>query len=177
MDALAMEKPWVSSYHPTRLLSLANFTFRSLTQKPKVRTKNVHACIQLLFRSFRNSHIRCQSHSLSVERVDPGDRGSEYRSIMGLPGGTQHPVYPGIEQVASKAGFKLVPGQGNDPDTLGKQIVYVYDTAKFPFYPGEVYHQYHDDFQNPPYGRAYSKLADLALVEGRIRPTGCPDRV
>jgi hypothetical protein len=89
----------------------------------------------------------------------------------------QSPAYPGIEREAEKAGFKLVAGKGNDPDTLGKQIVYVHDTAQFPFYRAEVYHQYHDDFQSAPYGRQYNQLADLALAEGRIRPTGCPDRV
>jgi peptide methionine sulfoxide reductase MsrA len=67
------------------------------------------------------------------DRVDPGDRGGEYRSVMGLPGGTQHPVYPKVATIAAQAGFKLKEGKGNDPDTLGKQIVYVYDTAKFPF--------------------------------------------
>ena len=70
---------------------------------------------------------------VTKDRVDPADRGGEYRSLMGLPGGTEHPAYPKIEALASDAGFKLVAGKGNDPDTLGKQIVYVYDTAKFPF--------------------------------------------
>ena len=32
-------------------------------------------------------------------------------------------------------------GKGNDPDTSGKRAVFVYDTEKFPFYAGEVYHQ------------------------------------
>jgi hypothetical protein len=112
-----------------------------------------------------------------TDRVDPGDKGGEYRSLMGLPGGLASSVYPGVQEEAAKAGFTLVPGKGNDPDTLGKQIVYVYDTAKFPFYRAEVYHQYHNDFQSPPYGKAYNQLADLALEEGRIGPTGCPDRV
>jgi peptide methionine sulfoxide reductase MsrA len=67
------------------------------------------------------------------DRVDPMDRGGEYRSIMGLPGGRQHPAYPRIEEIAAQAGFKLVEGKGDDPDTLGKQVVYAYDTAKFPF--------------------------------------------
>ena len=67
------------------------------------------------------------------DRVDPMDRGPEYRSVMGLPGGQQHPVYPKIEAIASKAGFQLVLGKGDDPDTLGKQTVYLYDSTKFPF--------------------------------------------
>jgi len=111
------------------------------------------------------------------DRVDPGDRGGEYRSLLGLPGGTSHTVYPAIEAAAQDAGFRLEQGKGNDPDTFGKQLVYVYDSNKFPFYQGEVYHQYHNDFQSPPYGKAYNKLADLALEEGRIKTTGCPDRV
>ena len=64
-----------------------------------------------------------------------------------------HASYPLVESAATKAGFKVVEGKGNDGDTLGKQIVYVYDSNKFPFYQGEVYHQYHNDFQNPAYGK------------------------
>jgi hypothetical protein len=105
------------------------------------------------------------------------DKGGEYRSLLGLPGGLDHPSYPLVEASAQKAGFKLVAGKGNDPDTLGKQIVFVMDTNKFPFYQGEVYHQYHDDFLSPPYGKVYNRLADLALEEGRIKGTGCPDRI
>lgn len=111
------------------------------------------------------------------DRVDPQDRGAEYRSLLGLPGGMSHPMYKGVESAATNAGFQLVLGKGNDPDTLGKQIVYVYDTKKFPFYPGEVYHQYHNDFQSAAYGKAYNNLANVALDDGRIKGTGCPDRV
>lgn len=97
--------------------------------------------------------------------------------MLGLAGGIDHPVYPAIAAAAGEAGFKLQSGKGNDPDTLGQQLVYVYDTAQFPFYQAEVYHQYHNDFQDRPYGRNYNQLADLALDEGRIKTTGCPDRV
>lgn len=113
----------------------------------------------------------------NLDRVDPMDRGGEYRSLIGLPGGIDHPSYPLVQEAGKKAGFQLIAGKGNDPDTLGKQLIYVYDTAKFPFYQGEVYHQYHNDFQSPPYGKAYNNLANLAFEEGRIRGTGCPDRV
>ena len=113
----------------------------------------------------------------NLDRVDPMDRGAEYRSLIGLPGGTDHVAYTAVEQIATDAGFKLVPGKGDDPDTLGKQVVYVYDTAKFPFRQAEVYHQYHDDFQSPPYGREYNKLVNSALEDGRVKATGCPDRI
>ena len=111
------------------------------------------------------------------DRVDPQDRGGEYRSLIGLPGGTKHTSYPDVQAAAEKAGFRLEEGKGNDPDTLGKQLVYVYDSNKFPFYQAEVYHQYHNDFQSPAYGKAYNELVNLALEEGRIKGTGCPDRI
>jgi hypothetical protein len=105
------------------------------------------------------------------------DRGGEYRSLIGLPGGISHSSYPSIEKSAENAGFKLVEGKGNDGDTFGKQIVWVYDSTKFPFYQGEVYHQYHDDFQSKAYGKAYNELANIAYEDGRLKGTGCPDRV
>jgi len=111
------------------------------------------------------------------DRVDPMDRGAEYRSLIGLPGGISHSSYPAIEKSAENAGFKLVEGKGNDGDTLGKQTVWVYDSTKFPFYQGEVYHQYHDDFQSKAYGKAYNELGLAAYDDGRLKVTGCPDRV
>ena len=41
----------------------------------------------------------------------------------------------------------------------------------------EVYHQFHNDFQSPAYGKAYNELADLAFDDGRVKDTGCPDRI
>mmetsp|Transcript_28290 Transcript_28290/g.77661 ORF Transcript_28290/g.77661 Transcript_28290/m.77661 type:complete len:292 (-) Transcript_28290:466-1341(-) len=111
------------------------------------------------------------------DRVDPMDKGGEYRSLIGLPGGMNHASVPAMEAIAKDAGFKIVAGKGDDPDTLGKQIVYLYDTAQFPFYQAEVYHQYHNDFQSPPYGKAYNQLATAAFEDGRLQTTGCPDRV
>lgn len=76
-----------------------------------------------------------------IERVDPGDRGSEYRSLIGLPGGVKNPMYQAVEAAGNAKGFTLEAGKGNDPDTFGKKLIYVYDSNKFPFYQAEVYHQ------------------------------------
>lgn len=111
------------------------------------------------------------------ERVDPMDRGGEYRSLLGLPNGMDNQAYPAIEAAAAAKGMKLVLGKGNDPDTLGTKQVFVYDTAQFPFYQAEIYHQFHDDFQSPPYGRKYNSLQKLAFDDGRLKITGCPDKV
>jgi len=111
------------------------------------------------------------------ERVDPGDKGPEYRSLLGLPGGSNHASYPAVEAAAKEIGYTLVNGKGNDPDTFGKKQVFVMDTVTFPFYQAEVYHQYHDDFQSKAYGKKYNNLANIAFEDGRLKTTGCPDRV
>ena len=99
------------------------------------------------------------------ERVDPMDRGGEYRSLIGLPGGVKNPRYAEVEAAATAKGMTLEAGKGNDPDTLGKKLVYVYDTAKFPFYQAEVYHQFHNDFQSPAYGKKYNDLVKEAVED------------
>lgn len=71
------------------------------------------------------------------------DLGPEYRSLIGLPGGMTHPQYASLADIAKDSGFSLKAGKGSDPDTLGKQLVYVYDTKEFPFYQAEIYHQFH----------------------------------
>ena len=38
-------------------------------------------------------------------------------------------------------------------------------------------HQYHNDFLTPAYGKEYNNLVEAALDDGRIKVTGCPDRV
>lgn len=111
------------------------------------------------------------------ERVDPMDRGGEYRALIGLPGGMENPYYQEVLDAATAKGMKLELGKGNDPDTLGTKKVYVYDIQKFPFYQAEIYHQYHNDFQSPAYGKEYNNLANTAFERGGLKLTGCPDRV
>ena len=67
-------------------------------------------------------------------------------------------------------------GNGNDPDTLGKQLVWVYDSSSFPIHQAEVYHQFHDGFfPGEDYPRAYNDLNLPAFRAGRLLDTGCPD--
>lgn len=105
-------------------------------------------------------------------RHDPQDMGSAYRSVIGLPGGLASPAGKAVER-ANAGRFQLLPGQGGDPDTLGRGVVYVYDTAEFPFFPGELYHQYHDDMSET-YSKGYHGLKDTLQKAGVIskRP-GC----
>jgi hypothetical protein len=47
-------------------------------------------------------------------------------------------MFDAVEAAATDRGMTLVDGRGNDPDTLGKRLVYVMDSRKFPFYQAEV---------------------------------------
>ena len=41
--------------------------------------------------------------------------------------------------------------------------------------PAELYHQFHDDFMGPPYGRAYNALNPSLYKAGVLKTTGCPE--
>lgn len=38
-------------------------------------------------------------------------------------------------------------------------------------------HQYHNDFLSSAYGKEYNNLVEAAVADGRIKITGCPDRM
>jgi len=107
-------------------------------------------------------------------RADPQDRGGQYRSALGLPGGLSGPFAEAWKKAADSSGMKLVEGKGNEGDTLKDKSIYVYDTKSFPFYPGEVYHQYHDDMVEK-YGSEYGSLRAKGVERGAFAPTGCPE--
>lgn len=68
----------------------------------------------------------------------------------------------------------VLQGKGDEPDTLLKRTVYVMDSDEFPFFPAEPYHQFHNDFQSPPYGRVYNDLRQQLADAGKLPDTGCP---
>ena len=111
-----------------------------------------------------------------LERPDKGDRGAEYRSLLGLPGGSKSPLFDQIRTAAEKKGLALLDGNGGDADTLGKKAVWVMDSDAFPFYQAEIYHQFHDGFMpGEQYPESYNTLRQAALQRGLVSRTGCPD--
>jgi len=106
-------------------------------------------------------------------RADPQDRGTEYRSAIGLPGGMDGPLFKQVE--AANAGrLELVRGQGNDADTVGTKKVWIYDSDKFPFFQGEVYHQFHDDMMER-YADSYHKMKGTLISRGDLKKVDCPE--
>jgi peptide methionine sulfoxide reductase MsrA len=106
-------------------------------------------------------------------RADPQDQGGEYRTALGLPGGMDNDAVPVLKYFAEEKGMKVVAGKGNEKDTLKDKIIYVYNTSEFPFYAGELYHQYHDDMVER-YGEEYAKLRDVAQQRGTLSLSRCP---
>lgn len=107
-------------------------------------------------------------------RPDPQDFGSEYRSAIGIPGGMDGKFFKEVES-ANAGRMKLLRGQGGDADTVGTKNVWIYDSEKFPFYQGEVYHQFHDDMSDR-YSQAYHALNAKLLADGRMQKTTCPEK-
>jgi len=65
-----------------------------------------------------------------------GDRGGEYRSVVGIPGGSNSDLYPALLAAAEKSLVNVIIGKGNDNDS--PRNTYVMDNKKYPFYLGEV---------------------------------------
>ena len=102
------------------------------------------------------------------DRVDTQDKGPEYRSVIGVPGGI-YGRYGELVQAARHEEVELVEGRGNDPDTLRQGKVFVMDSDAFPFFQAEIYHQFHDDMVEK-YNAAYHELKRMFVRSGRLKP-------
>lgn len=73
-----------------------------------------------------------------------GDRGPEYRNLVGIPGGIKSPLAQALVQASIRQGDKLdfATGKGDDGDI--RATAFVMDSTAFPFFNGEPYHQFHD---------------------------------
>jgi len=115
----------------------------------------------------------------SWSRLDPQDWGPAYRCLIGIPGGVNGALYPLI--VAANNDYtdgqvRLQAGRGRG-DTVDEGVIYVYDTADFPFYRGEQYHQFHaNTVLRRTVPASYTRdLKTVQVAHGKINPTGCPD--
>jgi len=96
-----------------------------------------------------------------------GDRGSEYRSLVGIPGGAKSDYAKLLVDASIATGDKLdfAYGKGNDKDT--RKTSFVMDSTNYPFFVAEQYHQFHDGFNlNENYPSTYNNLASTYAKEG-----------
>ena len=99
-----------------------------------------------------------------------GDRGLEYRNVVGVPGGKGSPLVKDLLEATLKQGDKVDFAQGKGSDADSKALVWIMDTAAHPSYRAENYHQFHDGFaRGENYPDAYNSLRD-----GLQGDTACP---
>jgi len=105
-----------------------------------------------------------------------GDRGPEYRNLVGVPGGTSSPYAKALVEASIKEGDRLdfAAGKGDDGDVRG--LAWIMDTDKHPFYIAEAYHQFHDGFNwCENYPNSYNDIAKKQLAAQGFKDSGCPN--
>jgi hypothetical protein len=115
-----------------------------------------------------------------------GDVGPDYRTMVGIPGGVDGPLFSILKALNTPRGpYKMT--MNLKPDLLGNMTqdedntVWVMDSNVFPFYRAEQYHQFHSNFfHNPEQPEQYPAeylhaLYQLQIDMGKIAPTGCSD--
>ena len=110
------------------------------------------------FKEFAKEYAKLFNNGLRPDQN--GDRGSEYRNLVGLPGGSKSEYAKLLVKASQEIGDELdfAVGKGNDADA--PRVVFVMDTAAFPFFIGEEYHQFHDGFNiGENYPNSYNSLA------------------
>ncbi|KAL7532444.1 hypothetical protein ACHAXR_004627 [Thalassiosira sp. AJA248-18] len=96
-----------------------------------------------------------------------GDRGTEYRNLVGIPGGKSSPLAQKLVNASVATGDKLdfAVGKGDDKDV--PKVSFIMDSADFPFYVAEQYHQFHDGFKlDEGYPNSYNSLASKFAKNG-----------
>ncbi|KAL7530811.1 hypothetical protein ACHAXR_006640 [Thalassiosira sp. AJA248-18] len=106
-----------------------------------------------------------------------GDRGTEYRNLVGFPGGAKADVYlKQLVEVSKENGDKLAfaEGMGDDPDR--RALAFVMDTNVYPSFVAEQYHQFHDGFaMGEGYPQTYNDIARKLAKAGKLGESDCPN--
>lgn len=96
-----------------------------------------------------------------------GDRGPEYRNLVGLPGGTKSEYAKLLVKASQDTGDQLDFAVGKGKDSDAPKVVFVMDTQAFPFFVAEEYHQFHDGFNlGENYPNSYNSLAGIFKKAG-----------
>lgn len=89
-----------------------------------------------------------------------GDRGLEYRNLVGIAGGSKSPLALQLVEASKATDDQLdfAVGKGSDDDIA--RLVWIMDTNVHPAYVAEAYHQFHDGFNlDENYPGKYNSLA------------------
>eukprot|EP00429_Kryptoperidinium_foliaceum_P003629 CAMPEP_0176012854 /NCGR_PEP_ID=MMETSP0120_2-20121206/6009_1 /TAXON_ID=160619 /ORGANISM="Kryptoperidinium foliaceum, Strain CCMP 1326" /LENGTH=273 /DNA_ID=CAMNT_0017345751 /DNA_START=729 /DNA_END=1546 /DNA_ORIENTATION=- len=105
-----------------------------------------------------------------------GDRGSEYRNLVGIPGGVDGQYTKELVNASMNAGDKLDFAKGKGDDSDQRALVWVMDSNQYPFYIAEQYHQFHDGFNfGENYPNSYNNLANQLNKKEKLGKSDCPN--
>jgi peptide methionine sulfoxide reductase MsrA len=122
------------------------------------------------FKEFAKEYAKLFEKGMRPDQL--GDRGLEYRNLVGLKGGANSPLVKDLIEASKEMGDELdfAMGKGSDGDV--PRLVWIMDTDKYPFYIGEAYHQFHDGFKiGENYPGSYNNLIQKFANEDF---GGCP---
>jgi peptide methionine sulfoxide reductase MsrA len=117
------------------------------------------------FQDFAVEYCKLFKNGLRPDQA--GDRGGEYRNLVGLPGGSKSPLAQLLVEASKTTGDQLdfAVGKGSDGDAA--KLAWIMDTDKYPFFVGEAYHQFHDGFaMGENYPSSYNSLAQKYVQKG-----------
>lgn len=112
------------------------------------------------FRDFAVEYCKLFKNGLRPDQN--GDRGLEYRNVVGLKGGSKSPLAMELIEAIKQTGdqLDLAVGKGSDKDI--PRLAWIMDTDQYPFFVAEQYHQFHDGFNiGENYPNKYNNLAKM----------------
>jgi len=111
------------------------------------------------FKDFAIEYFKLFKDGMRPDQL--GDRGLEYRNVVGFNGGAKNTDLSNQLVDASKEvgdALDFAVGKGTDRDI--PKLVWIMDNAQFPAYVAEQYHQFHDGFNfGENYPNSYNSLA------------------
>ncbi len=131
---------------------------------PKLKIGQV---LQTYFESFIRVDVK------TWEREDYFDLGSGYRALIGMKGGMKNIYIMDIIQQVDPHNTTFKLGIGSDPDTLGTNTVYIYDSDNFEFHQAELCLQFHNN-QTGTYPKQYHEIKNELVSRGKLVKTFCP---
>lgn len=118
------------------------------------------------FKDFAIEYCKLFKNGLRPDQA--GDRGLEYRNVVGFKGGSKNADLAAQLIEASKEtgdALDFSVGKGSDRDI--PSMVWIMDTEKYPSYVAEQYHQFHDGFNfGENYPGSYNNLGGQFAKDG-----------
>jgi peptide methionine sulfoxide reductase MsrA len=117
-------------------------------------------------------------------REDYFDSGAGYRAMIGFQGGIKNDTVMTILNVNNPHHVTYKEAKGSDMDTLGLNVVWIYDTGAvyeergkwkyvYPVHQTELCIQFHNN-QTGTYSKEYHNLKNILVQEGKLKKTDCP---